>query len=325
VRSVRDASQPFDHRTTFAPSTLDCQTVSVGTLPTPPSDAARREEFRLRFGEGPDAYDRTRPIAPDAVFDDIVRLAGLHAGSTVVEIGPGTGQATRPLAARSLRVLAIEIDPRLAARASQNLAGLPNVAVREKSFEAWQPEDALFDAVVACNSFHWVDPDVRFVKAAAVLKPDGHLVLVSTPVVVPDGASRFWSAVQDDWSAVGAARVDPATKHPDLVDDLGSAVRASGFFEEPTVTRHQFEVAYSAAEYATNLSTQSGVKELPHSAQAELLRLIRRRIERHGGRLTVHHLAVLTVARVRARVRRHAEGVPAHVHGSSQPPPTIRR
>jgi SAM-dependent methyltransferase len=250
----------------------------------------------VRFGEDPDAYDRTRPVAPDSVFDDIARLAGLLAGSTVVEIGPGTGQATRPLAERGLRVLGLEIDSRLAARASRNLAGLPRVSVSATSFEAWRPGGASFDAVVACNSFHWVDPDFRFVKAVAVLKPRGHLVLVSTPVVVPEDASQFWWDVQDDWAAVGAERVDPATKHPDLVDDVVSAVRASGLFDEPTVTRHRFDMSFTAEEYATNLSTQSGVKELAPDAQAELLERIRRRIEAHGGMLTVHHLAVLTVA-----------------------------
>ena len=48
---------------------------------------------------------------------------------------------------------------------------------------------------------------------------------------------------------------------------------------------------------STNLSTQSGVKELPPEARAELVRRIRRRVEVHGGTLTVHHLAVLTVAK----------------------------
>ena len=90
---------------------------------------------------------------------------------------------------------------------------------------------------------------------------------------------------------------DPATKHPDLVDDSLSAVHASGLFDEPTVTRHRFDVSFTAEEYATNLATQSGVKELPPDAQAELLERIRRRVEAHGGMLTVHHLAVLTVAK----------------------------
>jgi SAM-dependent methyltransferase len=270
--------------------------VSVGTMPTEPWETGQRDTFRVRFGEDPDAYDRTRPVVPDAVFDDIFRLAGLEAGSTVVEIGPGTGQATRPLAERAARVLALEIDPRLAARASQNLAGFAHVSVRATSFEAWEPGDARFDVVFACNSFHWVDPDIRFVKTVEVLKPHGHLVVVTTPVVVPDGASQFWWDVQGDWAAVGAERVDPATRHPDLVDDLAVAARASGLFEEPTATRHPFDVVFTATEYATNLSTQSGVKELPPRKQAELIELVRRRIEAHGGTLTVHHVAVVTLA-----------------------------
>ena len=113
--------------------------------------------------------------------------------------------------------------------------------------------------------------------------------------IVPLARRRIWP--WDDWAAVGAERVDPATKHPDLVDDVVSPVRASALFDEPTVTRHRFDVSFTAEEYATNLSTQSGVKELAPDAQAELLKRIRRRIETHGGMLTVHHLAVLTVAK----------------------------
>ena len=67
------------------------------------------------------------------------------------------------------------------------------------------------------------------------------------------------------------AHVDPATKHPDLVDDVVSAVRGSGLFGQSTVTRHRFDMSFTAEEYATNLSTQSGIKELPPDAQAELL------------------------------------------------------
>jgi SAM-dependent methyltransferase len=143
--------------------------VGVGTTPTQPWETDQRDAFRGRVGEGPDAYDRTRPVAPDSLFDDIVQLAGLKPGSMVVEIGPGTGQATRRLAERGLRILALEIDPRLAARARHNLGAFPDVSARTTSFEAWHLGEATFDVVFACNSFHWVDPDIGFVKAAAVL------------------------------------------------------------------------------------------------------------------------------------------------------------
>jgi SAM-dependent methyltransferase len=259
---------------------------------------AERAVYRATFDDDPDAYERTRPVAPAAVFDEFAALAQLHAGSKVLEIGPGTGQATRPLAARGFRVLALELGPRLAERARQNLADLADVEVVTTSFEAWSPRDQRFDAVFACNSFHWIDPEVRFVRAAAALEPHGHLAVLSTPWVVPDDADRFWWDVQDDYVAVGAERVDPATKHPDLVRGLADAVRESRLFEEPTVVRHLFDVTYTADDYASELSTQSGVKMFDAGARIELIERVRRRIEARGGLLTCHLLAVLTVAKL---------------------------
>ncbi len=266
---------------------------------TPPWETSERERCRATFDDDAAAYDRTRPVAPAHVFDELVALAGLAPGSSVVEIGPGTGQATRPLAERGLRIVALELGPRLAAQARRNLAPFPGVDVVTTSFEAWDPSGALFDAVVACNSFHWIDPAVRFSLAAAVLRPGGRLVVLATSWVIPDDADRFWWDVQDDWAAVGAGRVDPATAHPDRVGDLGAAVRASGLFEEPTIRRHRFDVTFTADDYAANLSTQSGVKRIPPEAQAELIRRVRRRVVEGGGMLTAHLLAQLTVARRR--------------------------
>jgi hypothetical protein len=106
--------------------------------------------------------------------------------------------------------------------------------------------------------------------------------------------------VQDDYVAVGGGWVEPATKHPDRIGDLGSEVRASGLFAEPTIRRYRFDVTFTADDYALNLSTQSGIKELPADAQAELISRIRRRVREGGGTLTAHLLAVLTVARLRS-------------------------
>lgn len=278
------------------------QSVLVSGVPSsragkPRWETDSRQALRATFDDDAEAYDRSRPVAPAAVFDEAMRRAELAPGCSVVEIGPGTGQATRLLAERGLRVVGLELGTHLAGKARSNLARFPKVTVLTTSFEEWEPGGERFDAVFACNSFHWIDPTTRFTKAAQLLRRNGHLVVLSTPWVIPSGAERFWWDVQDDWEAVGGGREDPETKHPDLILDLGPAVRASGAFEEPTITRHLFNVVFTADTYATNLSTQSAFKELPTAARAELVRRVHERIRRHGGHVTAHLLAMLTVAR----------------------------
>lgn len=267
----------------------DCATLAGVSHPVRPG-------ARPRFNEDAAAYDRTRPAAPAAVIDEVLELAGIAAGAVVVEIGPGTGQATRPLAERGLRVLALEPGTRLAALTRANLAGFPEVEVRSTSFESWDRAGQAVDAVIAVNSFHWLDARARFGRVAAALRPGGSLVVLDTPVVVPGGADRFWTEVQDDWAAAGVDRVDPVTKRPERVGDWAGAIRASGRFAERQVLRRRFDVELTAEQYSVNLSTQTPVAELPPQVRAQLLDRVRRRVQRGGGRLVVHHLAVATVA-----------------------------
>ena len=259
-----------------------------------------REHFRATFDEDADAYDRTRPVCPAAIFDDVVELAGLGPASQVLEIGPGTGQATRPLAERALAVTAVELGPALAERATANLAAFEKVRVLNTSFEAFEPGGALFDAVSACNSFRWIDPDLRYRRPADLLRPDGHLIVLSTPWVVPDDADGFWWDVQDDWEAATGGHEDPRANHPDRVDLPLSGLAESGLFAEAITRRTRFDVEFETDDYVTNLRTQSGYKDLASPMQDTLADRIRRRIDERGGRIRAHLLAILTI---RARRR----------------------
>ena len=69
-------------------------------------DAARRDlggEFNRDLGrvfnDVPEVYARVRPTYPDDFFEDLVAIAGMNQESSILEVGCGTGQATRSLAA----------------------------------------------------------------------------------------------------------------------------------------------------------------------------------------------------------------------------------
>jgi ubiquinone/menaquinone biosynthesis C-methylase UbiE len=140
-----------------------------------PESTARR--YGKVFDEIAVEYDRRRPTYPDELIDQACQVAGIRSGDRVLEVGCGSGQLTRGLAARGLHVTALEPGQNLIALARQNLEGAGEVEFVNAQFE-----DALllgqFHAVFSASAFHWVDPEVSWQKAAGVLVPGGTLALM---------------------------------------------------------------------------------------------------------------------------------------------------
>ena len=129
------------------------------------------------FDEVAAEYDRNRPTYPAELVDRACQVAGIGDGDRVLEIGCGTGQLTRSLAARGLRVTAIEPGKNLLALARQNLDGAVEF-VNAKFEDASLPREH-FAAVFSASALHWVDPTVSWRKIADVLVPRGTLALLS--------------------------------------------------------------------------------------------------------------------------------------------------
>lgn len=261
---------------------------------------SRRHGLRAGYDDDAQAYERTRPVCPAQLFDDLVDLAGLAAGDRVVEIGCGTGQATVPLAERGLLVTAIELGAELAAVARRKLATFPGSLVLTTSFEWWQPEageSGAFGAVVACNSLHWIDPELRFSKPFELLRPGGAMVVTGCKWARPASADRFWIDVQQDYLAVGFAGEPPPP--PERIDEWHFPAEAAAYFDEVVSLRYPpFEIRYSAEDYLANLATQCGTRELGSERAADFLSRVRRRLEANGWpALTATYVGYLTVGR----------------------------
>jgi SAM-dependent methyltransferase len=256
-----------------------------------------RERLRETFEQVPELYDRARPTYPPELFDDLVELAGLPAGGRVLEIGPGTGQATVALAERGFAVVGVELGQGLADHARRKLAAFTRVEIVNAAFEDWEPDRAGFDAVVAFTAFHWIDPDVKYAKPARLLRPGGALAVAETSHVrVPDG-DPFWVEVQEDYDAVVP---DPDNRPPPLaaeVGDLRAQMEESGLFAQVSVRRHVWDVTYTADEYLAVLGTYSNNLAREPATTKQLFDRIRARIEsRPDGRVTKQYLATLNVA-----------------------------
>lgn len=253
-----------------------------------------RRHLRAGFDRLAEDYQRTRPVCPPQLFDDLIRLTGLSAGDRVVEIGCGTGQATVPLAERGLVVTAVELGPELAAIARRRLAGFPAAEVVTTAFEEWRPHSASFDAVVAVSSLHWIDPRLLYSKPYALLRPGGVMAVAGCLRAQPTDAGRFWTEVQADYQAVGYEGGPPPP--PEQISPWRFPREAETLFKEVASVRYPFETRYSAEAYLANLATQSGTHALGEARSADFLARVRRRLESFGWpQLTITFVAYLTV------------------------------
>ncbi len=255
------------------------------------------------FDEIPRLYDRVRPTYPDALFADLAAITRLTGAADVLEVGCGTGQATRSLAAMGWNVTAVEPGPGLVRVASDRLAAVPNVAIEVSSFEQWDDRGRRFDLLVAASSWHWVDPAVGWRRAHEVLRPGGWMALLGHVVVRRPGEPEVYAETADlherfapgnpDWC-------DPPWEEAIRATDegWGPGLDPGGRFG-PTVVRWCPVVQwFDGNGFADLLRSQSIYRRLDPDVREPLLVAIAERI-RTGmdDRAARRYLAVLRVGR----------------------------
>ena len=261
-----------------------------------------KERLRRRttFDSVAAVYDRVRPGYPDDLFDDLVELTGSKQGS-ILEIGCGTGQATRSLAQRGFDITCVEMGKSLAEFAKRNFAAHPNVRVEVGDFETLDLEDAAFDLVFSATAFHWLDPDIRYQKAARLLTKTGFLAPCWNVHLWAEESGGFFEEVQEVYLEVApemAARYPGLPKTPADIDHLElKAIPATGLFREPELRTYRWTETYSAARYLELLSTYSDHRRLEPSVRTRLLEGTANLIDTHyGGQIVKGYLSVLYVA-----------------------------
>jgi SAM-dependent methyltransferase len=241
--------------------------------------------LRTTFDSIAELYDRARPGYPPGLLDDLARLAGVGPGCRVLEIGPGTGQLTVPLAERGCTVVAVELGAGMAAVARRNLRRFPAVQVVTADFETWPLPAERFDLVIGATAMHWIAPEVLAAKASAALRPGGKLATVETHHI-KGGTEPFFIEVQDCY-----LRFDPAT------DESFQMPTAADIPADGAAGRYEWDATYSTADYLDLLRTYSSTLALPQSAADGLLACIGGLIDtRFGGRITKHYLTQLLLA-----------------------------
>jgi SAM-dependent methyltransferase len=236
------------------------------------------QEIAESFGVDAARYERTRPGYPQELIERIATDA------SVLDVGCGTGIASRQFQAAGCTVLGVDVDPRMAA--------LAPIEVEVARFEDWDPRGRRFDVVASAQTWHWIDPAAGAAKAAAV---SGRLAVFWNVMDPAPELARAFAAVY--------ARVAPdlpfkpwapGNAYDGILERTAAAMEPH--FAAPEQVRIRWEREYTRDEWLEQVPTHGGHNRLPSDVQARLLEGIGAAVDALGGRFTMTYCAAASIA-----------------------------
>lgn len=215
-------------------------------------------EQGLRFGNFADDYHDARLTYPRTLVDDVCTAASLRLTDRVLEVGAGTGQATRLFGPRCGRLECLEPSHAMAQILKRAVSDL-HVVVHELSFEDWKVSDHAFDLVLAAQSWHWVNPAVRVQKAWAALRTGGTLALFWNDLPMPVDRPtrpfhRLYEVIHRNPSQTKSA--SPQGQEP---------LRTTGLFGNFDVKHYRTPVQLTIDQYLALLNTYPEYADAPRA------------------------------------------------------------
>ncbi|MGN7798860.1 class I SAM-dependent methyltransferase [Leifsonia sp. 22587] len=238
----------------------------------------------MHFDRHAALYDRARPPYPDSLRDRLRQLGLLTPGRRALDLGAGSGQATRLLVDAGMDVTAVEPGPALADILQQRF---PRVHVVRSTAEEYVPEPGSLDLVTIATAVHWFDLGRVLPSLRRALAPGGRVAVWRTvygDTSVPP--SPFRGRVQ----AIADRRDASARPGPDETETEAWArlLTAGGLF----VVDHREELRWSIVLDADGIqalfTTFSDWSEAEAEQAAEAVREL-------GGTVVEHYVTPLIV------------------------------
>jgi len=219
----------------------------------------------LSFGSVATAYERYRPGYPAELVDAVLTYAGrpVHAA---LEVGAGTGKATRVFAQRDITVTATEPDAAMLRELRKHVPS--TVTIVQSAFEDLTLR--AYDLVFAAAAMHWTDPVSRWERVAALLVPGGTFACFGGQVQLADPAveaavhaARRPFLGSDSFPSPDGTPPGSETQWPT------TELAQSGLFTDLRQTLIDRRKTVSARDYVGHLSTISAYLELPPSVRED--------------------------------------------------------
>lgn len=136
------------------------------------------------FNRIAEQYDTWRLSYPPELYEDIFSFCGDL--KNALEIGTGTGKATKKFLDKGIEVTAIEPAIEMLNIACKKYHNFQNFHPLRMSFEEFLSENngKFFDLVFAASSFQWIKSDDRLNMISSLIKPNGFFIRFKTTTIL---------------------------------------------------------------------------------------------------------------------------------------------
>lgn len=260
-----------------------------------------RDRLGGTFDTAVPLYDKMRPGYPDDIYNAIFDYVYIDAGSRVVEVGSGSGQATLPVLKTGCCLTAVEYGENFTYLLRDKFKDYEKFDVVTAKFEDARLEADSYDLVFSATAFHWVPEELGYPKVYSILKEGGAFArFANRPQISMEDPAllREIDDIYDEYynKFYGIKQGSRKRFTEETARDIANIPAKYGLTDIRYHLFHRDRV-FSAEEYVQLLGTYSDHIAIEESMRKAFFDKIEDAIERRGGSITIKDTLDLELAR----------------------------
>ena len=248
-------------------------------------------EFRKVFDTIPEQFDRYRPRYSPELFRYLIDYAGIGPGKQVLEIGPGTGQATDPILNTGCDYNAIELGEHLYAKMNEKYGRSSNFRIVNDDFITYDFGEQRFDVIYSAATIQWIPEEIAFSKTFELLKPGGVLAMMLTRADYKTPNEALYAKIQSLYERYFKPEI-PYTHH-------GFGYENAPNYGFVGLEKHEFRGRreMDPDEYVSFCGTHCDHIVIPEPYKSALFEGLRNVVAENGGKVVFEDTHVLYLTR----------------------------
>lgn len=247
-------------------------------------------DFRLIFDSIPEQFDKYRVHYGTELFKCFIEQADINEKSSVLELGPGTGQATEPILDTGCRYQAIELGDNFAEILQRKYGKCSNFSLIHDDFITHDFGDQRYDVIYSAATIQWIPEEIAFRKTFSLLKPGGMLGMILLRGGYRDNNEALYQRIQSVYADYF---------HPVESYDQRFIYENAVNYGYVDFQRYEFhgERVLTADEYVNFSGTHCDHINIPEPFRTKFFDGLRQAVLDFGNRIVFHDIYTLLTVR----------------------------